>query len=251
MRNRNLQSSKNQLLLLNINCVGSVEVLSILATVLSILALIKEIIIPLVFRPKIELLCEKENELPYLADDEPSNNKLLEPIALGGKRIYYYYRICVFNSRTPFTSTAYNLYARILAIKRNDIRLGRFNTILMRWTTNNFYETLSRGEHLLLNLCTVVYDYNANGNEERHLILPGHTGGLQTGLAAGFKINELTDGKYEYEIGVYGKSIAGKQYKIVISFGSSKGEPDVKITCCKLSQSRIVKIIKLVKASLS
>lgn len=211
------------------------EVLSIVATVLSILALIKEIIIPIVFKPKIKLSYE-EDDLVYLEDCKPSNNVLLGPIALGECRKYYYYRINALNSITPFTSTVNNLYARIITIKKDGTRLGRFNTILMRWTTNNFYETLSRGERLFLNLCTVVYDYDANNKEKRHLILPGHYGGLTYGLAGGFPIVELTDGEYEYTIGLYGKSIKGELYKITISFQSINGELDVKISCCKQSK---------------
>ena len=107
----------------------------------------------------------------------------------------------------------------------------------MRWTTGNMYETLSRGEHLFLNLCTVVYDYDQKNKEKYHLILPGHYGGLTLGLPAGFNMMGLTDAKYEYLIGIYGKSVLGSQYKINIDFHSSKGEPVVKISCCKLKQT--------------
>jgi hypothetical protein len=212
------------------------EVLALVATVLSILALIKEIIIPFVFKSDVKLSCYKEDDLVSFEDSIPSNHKLLGPVALGESRKYYFYRINAFNSMTFFTSTANDLYARMITIEKDGKVLGKFNTMLMRWTTNNFYETLSRGERLFINLCTVVYDYDANDNEKRHLILPGHVGGLTYGLATGFPIDELTDGDYEYTIGLYGKSIKGELYKITISFQSINGEPDLRISCCKQSK---------------
>lgn len=214
----------------------SVEALSIIATVLSILALIKEIIIPVLFRPKIELSCDMDDGVPYRKDCEPSIDDLLPQLALGECRRYYFYRIKVFNSSSIWTSTAASLYARILVLKKDRVQFKNFNTILMRWTTGNMYETLSRGEHLFLNLCTVVYDYGADDKEKYHLILPGHYDGLRLGLAAGFSIMKLTDGMYEYLIGIYGKSILGHQYKINIDFHSIGEKPIIKISCCKLKK---------------
>jgi len=153
-----------------------------------------------------------------------------------GKLKLYYQRIRIVNKPVLGAIQAQGVYGRILSIRKDGKKLDKFNSILMRWVTNNFFETLSVGEYLMLNLCTAVYKYKDNKvTVYDYYLLPGHTGGLHYGLAAGFDIDQFKgNGKYIYEIGIYGKNYKGSKYTIEIDFKDDNGKPYMDISCHKL-----------------
>lgn len=184
---------------------------------------------------------------PVVIEADTTNNTMLTDIHMGNKNQdvnsskfgFYYKRIRVDNKPICGAIQAVGLYGRILSISKNGKKLDKFNSVLMRWVTNNFFETLSVGEYLMLNLCTAVYKYKDDKvTEYDYYLLPGHTGGLHYGLAAGFDIDQFKgNGKYEYEIGIYGKNYNGSKYTITIIFNDNKGTPEFQITCLPLANT--------------
>ena len=195
--------------------------ISIVSLIISLLAILKNFIKNLIFYPHLKLQKERDE---HPVDTMPSG-------VLGEEDKWHFYRVIVSNQNTWKSIQATNTYGRILSIKKDGIKLDKFNPMQMRWTSNNMYETLSVGEHMMLNLCTVVYNYDASGKIKDYHIYPGHYGGLQYGLAAGFDVNRLKDGEYEYEIGIYGKNYKGSQYTITVNFNGNNGDPKVGISC--------------------
>ena len=204
-----------------INCNNPAFIISIVSLIISFLAILKNFIKNFIFYPHLKLQIER---------DEPPVDTITA-MTLGEIDKWYYYRLIIFNQNSWKSIQAIDTYGRILSIKKNGIKLDKFNPMQMRWTSNNMYETLSIGEHMMLNLCTVVYNYDASGKIKDYHIYPGHYGGLQYGLAAGFDVNRLKDGEYEYEIGIYGKNYKGSQYTITVNFNGNNGDPKVGISC--------------------
>ncbi len=196
-------------------------IISIVSLIISFLAILKNFIKNLIFYPHLKLQIER---------DEPPVDTITA-MTLGEIDKWYYYRLIIFNQNSWKSIQAIDTYGRILSIKKNGIKLDKFNPMQMRWTSNNMYETLSIGEHMMLNLCTVVYNYDASGKIKDYHIYPGHYGGLQYALAAGFDKKQLKDGKYEYEIGVYAGNYKGSKYTITIDFKDKSGDPQVDIAC--------------------
>ena len=204
-----------------INCNNPAFIISIVSLIISFLAILKNFIKNFIFYPHLKLQIER--------DDHPLGTTPGE--SLGEEDKLHFYRVIVSNQNTWKSIQAIDTYGRILSIKKNGIKLDKFNPMQMRWTSNNMYETLSVGEHMMLNLCTVVYNYDANGKIKDYHIYPGHYGGLQYALAAGFDKKQLKDGKYEYEIGVYAGNYKGSKYTITIDFKDKSGDPQVDIAC--------------------
>ena len=197
-------------------------VISMVSLIISFLAILKNFIKSIIFYPHLKL--QIENDEPPV--DVTSND------ALNEKYKWYYYRIIIFNQNNWKSIQAIDTYGRILSIKKNGVKLDKFNPMQMRWASNSMYETLSVGEHMMLNLCTVLYNYDSTSNKIKdYHIFPGHYGGLKYGLAAGFNVDQLKDGKYEYEIGVYSGNYKGSQYTITIDFKDNNGDPQVDIAC--------------------
>ena len=202
--------------------------ISIVSLIISLLAILKNFIKNLIFYPHLKLQKERDE---HPVDTMPSG-------VLGEEDKWHFYRVIVSNQNTWKSIKSTNTYGRILSIKKDGIKLDKFNPLKMRWVSNSEYETLSVGEHMMLNLCTVVYNYDASNEIKDYHIFPGHYGGLKYSLAAGFDLNQLKDGKYEYEIGIYGQNYKGSQYLITIDFKGNNGDPTVNISC-SLSKKKI------------
>ena len=203
-------------------------IISIISLIISFLAVLKNFIKSLIFYPHLKLQIE-HNEPPVDVTPTPT---------LCETDKWYYYRIIIFNQNNWKSIQAIDTYGRILSIKKNGVKLDKFNPMQMRWASNSMYETLSIGEHMMLNLCTVVYNYDSSDKIKDYHIFPGHSGGLKYALAAGFDVNQLKDGKYEYTIGIYGGNYKGSQYTITIDFRNNNGDPEVDIAC-KASKENI------------
>ena len=195
--------------------------ISIVSLIISLLAILKNFIKNLIFYPHLKLQIERAE---HPVDTTPG-------ASLSEKAKWHFYRVIVSNQNTWKSVQSKNTYGRILSIKKDGIKLDKFNPMQMRWVSNSMNQTLSIGEHMMLNLCTVVYNYDASGKIKNYHIYPGHFEGLNNALAAGFDVNQLKDGKYEYEIGIYGQNYKGSQYLFTIDFKGNNGDPQVNISC--------------------
>jgi len=98
--------------------------------------------------------------------------------------------------------------------------------MITRWVSDHFYENLSRGEHLFVDLITVVHD-----EFKRHYAYPGYLGGKSLALPTGYPEEKLSEaGDFCYRIGIYGKNFNGKTYLINFHFEPNDNEPISNLT---------------------
>ncbi|MEM0135715.1 MAG: hypothetical protein QXU18_10925 [Thermoplasmatales archaeon] len=202
--------------------------LSIAATLLSIISLSKSIIIPIIFRPNIEVTGGNEGE--YLSHFQKSSDT-----TLGIIEEFYIYRLKVENKNCFSSITEPKIHSRMLTINKDDMNLVPFNPVLMRWASNSeFTERLSRDEHSYVNLLTIVYSYTLDNNERRkdvsYKFYPAHTGITNLALAGGFPMNELTEGSYLFRIGLHGDIMASLHYNVQVSFKNLIDAPEIEVT---------------------
>ena len=197
--------------------------LSIVATVLSVIAMTKELFIPIFFRPNLLLSVGTTGE--YLSDLTTNGN------SLGTTVRYNLFRLKIENKASFSASKDDGLYLRILNIYKDKTELQPFNTMVMRWVSASFSEDLSRGEHLFVNLVTVYHDeYKA------HYAYPGHFGGAGLALAAGFPMGDLRKaGNFSYRIGIFGKRLSGKTYTVNFHFEPRDQDPISNLTLEEIS----------------
>ncbi len=235
-------------------------ILSIVATVLSILAIMKEILIPIIFHPNLLPTVGINGEYRVNRTDGPQDFGNENSIIIGDSmnlhpeditRIpftttatysvddgityvakpavsYNYYRLKIENKTSSHTSKADEVYVRILDIYKDKEELNPFNTMKTRWVAESSLSAdLSRGEHIFVNLMTVYHN-----EDKKCYAFPGYFGGLKLALPAGFKKEELSKtGDFCYRIGIYGKNFNGKMYSIKFHFEQDYKEPISNLTC--------------------
>lgn len=202
--------------------------LSIVATLLSIISLSKSIIIPIIFRPHIEVIGGNEGE--YLSHFQKSSTK-----TLGIIEDYYIYRLKVENKKCFSSITEPNIHSRMLTISKDNENLVPFNPVLMRWASNSeFTERLSKDEHSYVNLLTIVYSYVLDSNGKKkdvtYKFYPAHIGITELALAGGFPMSKLTEGLYLFRIGFHGDVLASLHYTVQVSFKDLIDAPEIKVT---------------------
>jgi len=235
-------------------------ILSIVATVLSILAIMKEMIIPLIFKPhlcptvgtkeeyraeRIDYLQTQDNRNSIAKEDYiklPPEDTTKIPYTTtfdyssecAGAVIKYpdvsynFFRLKIENKACYFTSKADEVYVRILNIYKDKEELKPFNTIKTRWVAESTLSSdLSRGEYAFVNLITVFHE---EGKE--YYAFPGYLGGMKLALPNGFPKDKLSKaGDFCYRIGIYGKNFNGQIYGIKFHFDLNDKEPISNLIC--------------------
>ena len=182
------------------------------------MAMARDFLIPIFFRPKLLLSAGTTGE--YRSDLTGLGN------SLGTTFGYNFFRMKIENKSSATTSRADGVYLRILNVYKDNTELEPFNTMMMRWVSNTFSEDLSRGEHLFVNLVTICQDENGH-----RYAYPGHMGGKQLGLSAGFPEDKLDQpGDFSYRIGVYGKRLNGRTYIIKFHFEPNESDSVTSLT---------------------
>jgi len=206
-------------------------ILSIVATVLSILAIMKEILIPIIFNPHLWPTVGTKEEYRVVdlrndPQDQDNKNSIAKEDYM--KVSYNFFRLKIENKACYFTSKADEVYVRILNIYKDKEELKPFNTIKTRWVAESTLSSdLSRGEYAFVNLITVFHE---DGKE--YYAFPGYLGNMELALPNGFPKDKLSKaGDFCYRLGIYGKNFNGQMYSIKFHFEPDDKEPISNLTC--------------------